>query len=111
MEINLVQESDLAILQLKGDLDASSSILLDEYLSRVIDEGAKKILVDFEDLQYISSAGLGVFVSYLERLKSSNIALVLFGMTPKVFNVFGILGIDKLMTIVQDKEKAAALLA
>jgi hypothetical protein len=57
-----------------------------------VGEGYRKILVDCNGLEYISSAGLGVFMSYIEEMKDKNIPLVLFGMKEKVANTFSILG-------------------
>jgi len=63
-------------------------------------------MVDGTQLNYISSAGLGVFMSYIDDFKSKNIKMVIFGLSEKVLNVFQILGLDQLMTIVSDKKAA-----
>jgi anti-sigma B factor antagonist len=106
MQINQIKEGNTVILQLEGDLDASSAIYLDEELEKVITMPVQRILIDFKDLHYISSTGLGVFVSYMDRLRDRQIQMVLYGMSSKVKNVFAILGIDKLLTIVENKEAA-----
>lgn len=110
MQINTYRESHYAVVELNGDLDASSAIMLDEEFQTLLTESTPSILVDFQRLNYISSAGLGVFVSYLDKLKQHQKALILFGMSAKVKNVFAILGIDKLLTIAANKEMALAFL-
>ena len=57
-------------------------------------------------IEYISSAGLGVFMSYIEEFKEKNFKMVIFGMKDKVFNTFNILGLDELLTIVATREDA-----
>lgn len=100
-------EGEDYILKVEGDVDASSSIHLDEALTELAnDKLVKYILVDGTQLNYISSAGLGVFMSYIDDFKSKNIKMVIFGLSEKVFNVFQILGLDQLMTIVSDKKEA-----
>ncbi|RUA28104.1 MAG: anti-sigma factor antagonist [Bacteroidetes bacterium] len=95
------------IIIVEGDVDASSSIHLDEALTELAnDELVKNILVDGTQLNYISSAGLGVFMSYIDDFKSKNIKMVIYGLSEKVLNVFQILGLDQLMTIVSDKKEA-----
>ncbi|MEL7006626.1 MAG: STAS domain-containing protein [Bacteroidota bacterium] len=47
-------------------MDASSSIHLDNALQAAM-ESSKSIVVDLSKLEYISSAGLGVFISYIEE--------------------------------------------
>jgi anti-sigma B factor antagonist len=92
---------------IEGDVDASSSIHLDEALTELAnDEAVKFILVDGSQLNYISSAGLGVFMSYIDDFKKRNIKMVIYGLSEKVLNVFQILGLDQLMTIVTDKKEA-----
>lgn len=95
------------ILKVEGDVDASSSIHLDEALTELAnDDAVKFILVDGTDLNYISSAGLGVFMSYIDDFKNKNIKMVIYGLSDKVLNVFQILGLDQLMTIMTDKKEA-----
>ncbi|WP_258102656.1 STAS domain-containing protein [Marinoscillum sp. MHG1-6] len=105
IEVKKLQRADHTEIQVKGEVDASSSIELDNALQSSLDE-SKKIIVDLENLEYISSAGLGVFISYLEEIKSKEIKLVLCNMKPKVYDVFKILGLENLMEIVNTKEEA-----
>lgn len=106
MKISISQEERLYIIAINGDLDASSSILLDKAIADAVSKDANNILVDCSNLNYISSAGLGVFMSYLQDFQHQNISLVLFGLNEKVLNVFQILGLDQLLTIVISKEEA-----
>jgi anti-sigma B factor antagonist len=105
VQIDITQEETLTTLTINGDVDASSSIQLDEALNTAVADNKGKILVDATHLNYISSAGLGVFMSYIEDLKARNINMVIFGLNEKVDNVFEILGLDQLMQIVSSKKK------
>ncbi|MEQ8581164.1 MAG: STAS domain-containing protein [Marinoscillum sp.] len=109
VEINTQAESDYQLIEVKGDVDASSSIELDNALKSAA-ENYTKILINLSRLEYISSAGLGVFISYLEELKTNNIKLVIYGLQDKVREVFDILGLQHLMNITTNKEEARELL-
>lgn len=98
-------EGEVSVLQVSGEIDASSSIFLDEEMGKALEQGAK-IAVDLTGLEYISSAGLGVFMSYISDLEAKKMTMVLFGMKEKVFQVFQILGLDQLLTIVDTREEA-----
>ncbi|WP_416171381.1 STAS domain-containing protein [Algoriphagus boritolerans] len=74
----------------------------------MVDGGAKSIIVDGEKLDYISSAGLGVFMSYLEDFNDKGISMKICGLTPKVHEVFKILGLDQLIPIYEDRAAASA---
>lgn len=105
---NDIKDSTI-VMTLDGELDASSSVMLDEELSDPEIMKYSKILVDCKNLHYISSAGLGVFISHLQRFEDAQIKLIFFNMQDKVRNVFEILGLDLLMTIVADYEEAITI--
>ncbi|TPG67182.1 STAS domain-containing protein [Hymenobacter nivis] len=108
MKVTAQPSADSLLLLLDGELDASSAVLLDTEFNKPDLLGYRKVLVDCAKLSYISSAGLGVFISHLQRLQDNNVKLVFFNMQEKVFNVFEILGLDSLMTIVPTQAEAAA---
>lgn len=106
IHIKRLQEDGADVLVLIGEIDASSSIELDLAIAKSVGEGYSKILIDCSSLEYISSAGLGVFMSYIEELKDRDIRMVLFGMSDKVANTFSILGLNELLRIGKDKVEA-----
>lgn len=106
LEIKNIKENKHSILLLEGEVDASNSVELDSSIQQLSEEGATAILVDASGLEYISSAGLGVFMSYLEDFQERNVKMVIFGLKEKVYQVFVILGLDKLMNIKKTKEEA-----
>ena len=106
IHIKRLQEDGADVIVLIGEIDASSSIELDLAIAKSVGEGFSKILVDCSALDYISSAGLGVFMSYIEEFKDRDIKMVLFGMHDKVANTFSILGLNELLHIGKDKVQA-----
>ena len=106
MNIVVINENNNRILEIHGDVDASSSIDVDQQIRLAIDEKVQHILIDCTSLEYISSAGLGVFMSYLQELKSIDTEMTLYNMSDKVFNVFETLGLHNLIKIVATKEDA-----
>jgi anti-sigma B factor antagonist len=111
IQIKRLQEEGADVLALVGEIDASSSIDLDLAIAKSVGEGFTKLLVDCTALEYISSAGLGVFMSYIEEFKEKQMSMVLFGMNEKVANTFEILGLNELLKITKEKEEAKKLLA
>ncbi len=111
VQIKRIQEDGVDIIVPIGEVDASSSIELDLVIAKSVGEGYTKMLVDCTALEYISSAGLGVFMSYIEEFKDKHISMVLFGMNQRVANTFEILGLKELLTIASDKAQAKQLIA
>ena len=99
MEIISKVTDDILKVAIIGDLDANGAINLDNIIKKAIEDKYYKIIVDCQNLAYISSAGLGVFISYHEDLTENNGRFVFCNMTDNVLNVFKILGLEKIMTI------------
>ncbi len=109
VHIKRLQESGADIIAVIGEIDASSSIELDLAIAKSVGEGFKRILVDCHALEYISSAGLGVFMSYIEEFRDKKIQMVLYGLKEKVINTFEILGLAELLHIRENKVEALKL--
>ncbi|NJM26152.1 MAG: STAS domain-containing protein [Bacteroidia bacterium] len=110
IHIKRLQEDGADVIALIGEIDASSSIELDLAIAKSVGEGFTRILVDCSALEYISSAGLGVFMSYIEEFREKDIKMALFGMSEKVANTFEILGLNELLSIAKDKVEAKKLI-
>lgn len=108
LTIEKTYEAPHWILKLAGEIDASNSVNVDSAIQEILQNEIHKLLVDCVELEYISSAGLGVFMSYLEEFHEKKVDLVIYGLKDKVFQVFHILGLDQLIVIKQDKVAALA---
>lgn len=94
------------IVELDGFLDAHTAPQLEKTFQEMLDSGRYNIIVDFKNLHYISSAGLGVFMAFIEDVRQNSGDIKLAGMTPKVFNVFDLLGFPMLYEIYDDRSEA-----
>ncbi|MCH8903386.1 MAG: STAS domain-containing protein [Bacteroidetes bacterium] len=110
MEIFKQKQGDSLLISVEGELDASSSIDMDKAIEATINEGIYKLLINCEKLSYISSAGVGVFVSYVEDIKNKNGKIVFYKMQANVLSVLQILGLDKILSIAETEEEAKLIL-
>lgn len=97
------------ILDIQGELDAHTAPQLEDTLQNVIKSGGNKIIVNCKNLDYIASAGLGVFMAYIEDVRSTGGDIKLTNMKPKVYNVFDLLGFPTLYDILEQEEDAISL--
>ena len=100
------ENKGIEFLYLKGYLDAHTAPKLENEISELIGEGKNKILVNLGDLDYISSAGLGVFMAFIEEIRDSGGDLKLANMKPKVYSVFDLLGFPMLFDIESEERSA-----
>ena len=99
-ELHIEEEiiKGIVVIKLSGLVDSANSHLLEERLSELIEEGYVKLVFDLSDIDYISSAGWGIFVSEMKGIRARNGDLKLSGMAPDVRDVFELLEFDSLLT-------------
>jgi len=103
---SIKEQGAVSIINLKGYLDAHTAPILENNFVELIDNNRFNIVVDFKDLAYISSAGLGVFMAYIEKIRESKGDIKLSGMTDKVYNIFDLLGFPLLYEIFKSEDEA-----
>ena len=90
-----IKESDNGAIHLFGRFDASQT----ERAREVLDEVAESRVIDFQGLDYISSAGLGVLLGTQKRLNDSGAGLKLINLNQHIREVFRIAGFDQVFEI------------
>ncbi len=95
-------EGDFAVIHLEGAVDAHTAPQFEEAVQKVIDDGQSNIVVDCEKLSYISSAGLGVFMGFVEELREAGGDIKICGLSEKVKQPFEILGFETLFHFCPD---------
>jgi len=93
-------------LHLHGYLDAHTAPQLEAAIGVLVQQDKFNIIVNFKELDYISSAGLGVFMVFIEEVRNNNGDIKLCEMQPKVFTVFDLLGFPMLFEIVPTTQEA-----
>jgi anti-sigma B factor antagonist len=106
MEITETKENDVNIYKLNGRLDSNTSPALEKKLAVAIEDGATSMVIDFENLEYISSAGLRIILKTTKDLKRSEGNIVLCAMQDYVKEVFEIAGFDSFLPIVSTMKDA-----
>jgi len=106
MEIKETRKDAIAIMEVSGRLDAGTSPVLEQKFLSVLDRGDKDIVIDFSDLQYISSAGLRILLMAAKRTSANGGRLALCAMKDNIRNVFEISGFTAIFQIHVTQEEA-----
>ena len=106
MEISEERKDGFLIFCLEGRLDATSSKMFEEKILAVIDAGETRFVVDLSRLNYVSSAGLRVFLLASTRLKPTGGKVVLCSVQDPVKEVFDIVGFSSIFSISNSKDEA-----
>lgn len=104
--IGIREGQNVNVIELKGYLDAHTAPELELAFQKLVSEQKYNIVVNCKDLTYISSAGLGVFMAFIEDVRKNHGDIKLSNMSPKVFNVFDLLGFPLLYDITKTEDEA-----
>jgi len=99
MDITETKHDQYSIFKLNGRLDSNTALGFEQKLFECIENGTQRLILDFQDLDYISSAGLRVILKATKNLKSAEGKLVLCAMQDYVKEVFEISGFDSFLPI------------
>lgn len=105
-EVTARQRDAVEVLHVKGYLDAHTAPRLEHAFQERIESQRYNIVVNFKDLEYISSAGLGVLMQFIEEVRENAGDIKLSNMSPRVYNVFDLLGFPMLYEIFTEEEEA-----
>jgi anti-sigma B factor antagonist len=81
----------VSVLTLRGTIETTNASGLEETLGRIVDERCYRIVVDLGGVTYISSAGWGIFISEIKRIRRNGGDIKLAAMSPEVREVFELL--------------------
>lgn len=108
MDIRTEKREEVTIVSVKGRMDAVASPEFDRELNDRMAGGEKTFIIDFAELDYISSAGLRSILAAAKRLKEHGGQLSLASLKEVVREVFDISGFSSIIPIYESVESASA---
>ena len=99
MQINSRDAGEIKVVELDGNLDGITSPDAQNHLDALINGGANKLLVSFEKVNYVSSAGLRVLLVTAKQLRSKGGDLRLCSLNRNVQEVFDISGFSSILSL------------
>lgn len=106
MNIKEAKMEKATVLMIEGRLDSRTSGILEKKFLAMLEAGEKNFVVDFANMDYISSAGLRVLLMVTKKTKISGGKIVLSALSPNVKEVFDIAGFTSIFNISASQEEA-----
>ena len=106
MNITTTVVDAVTVVRLEGNLDTNTSGLAQDTFNELIDGGAQKILVNFADVNFVSSAGLRVLLATAKKLGGPGGNLRISNLNETVNEVFEISGFTTILGVFASEEAA-----
>lgn len=85
---------DMVAIHVSGFLDAHTFEQMEETIEGLFEQKVYRIIVDLSKVNYISSAGCGVFIGAIGEAQENGGDIILLSPTPNVMEVFELLGLN-----------------
>ena len=108
--INLQQKpvGQAQVLAIAGKIDARTMGDFEAGIRALLDAGHHKLVLDFGEVSFISSAGLGILMSVIDEIRETGGDMVLARVVPEVYRIFDLLEFTTLFRFFPTVEAAAA---
>ena len=106
MEFTVDEFGDVRAVRIAGNLDTQTSPVAQDQMTQLIDDGATKLLIDFEDLNYISSSGLRMLLVAAQRLEGTSGQLRICNQNSMVREVFDTSGFSEIFSVYSSQAEA-----
>jgi anti-sigma B factor antagonist len=109
LKVEARSEGKYRVVRLGGQLTEAECGEFVEIMKRELSSGASRVILDLDNLLYISSAGLGALVSVHQAFMDARSRLILAGTNPKVRKLLTLTSLDKLIQSTDSVGEALAL--
>ena len=110
MAINTEREGDTLVAKAEGRIDGTNAREFQDDLDSVIEEGDRAVILNFQDLMYISSAGIRVVLMTAKTLQRREALFALCSLSEPVREIFEVSGFDKIIPIHASQDEAISAL-
>ncbi len=97
---------DVSVIFLEGRLDVHYSSEVEAEINKLIEQGKKKLIISLNDIEYLSSSGLRIFIAISRKLKEVDGQLKLIKLNETALKIFKIVELIDMFDIYDSEEEA-----
>ncbi len=101
------QQKEVSQIRIDGVIDTLTSLELEEVIDSLIKRSRYKLIIDLAGVEYISSAGWGIFISHIKDVRDNDGDIKLANMIPDVYEIYELLEFDNVLKCYQSVDEAA----
>lgn len=108
MQMNTERENETLIVKAEGRIDGTNAHEFEDALKAAISDDDRAVIIDFDSLSYISSAGLRIILVTAKALWKRDVKLMLCSLSGPIREIFEISGFDQIIPLHDTRTKALA---
>jgi anti-anti-sigma factor len=93
MEMRVQSEDNVPILDIEGEIDHFVAPKLQRQIDELIDQGTKNLILDFSEVNYLDSGGIGVLFSAMKQLVPRSGHMGIVCQDPNVIRILELVGL------------------
>lgn len=106
MQLELVEADGILYAFLKGELDHHNASAIRTQLDEsILCRVPKKLIMDFSDISFMDSSGIGLVMGRYKCLSQWNVPLELYGLSRSIYKVMHLAGLERIATLHKEKMK------
>ena len=98
--------NNITMVVLRGEIGTETVSQFKDRIDAVVKEGHKRLIMDFQEVSYLNSMGLGVVAATLKKVKKDKGDLKLINLSPAVQDLFDLTRLTKVFDIFESEEDA-----
>ena len=106
LAVTIEEKGDIRIVCCKGYIDTTTSSQLENTMGELMQNKVYKIVIDLGEVDYISSAGWGIFISEIKNIRKNKGDLKLVNMKPEVMEIFELLDFTNILEYYKSVDEA-----
>ena len=107
MQINFVIKNKILIVMIEGELDHHTSMEIRDRIDKEMNRNkTKNLILDFTNLTFMDSSGIGVILGRYKNIQKRNGKLIIVNPNPQVIRIITISGLHKIVPVFSDMEDA-----
>ncbi len=106
VEIHIEKIGGKVVLRIEGRLDAVTCPVVERKIESLLEEKHIHLLLDFNEVEYMSSAGLRFLLSSTKKIKHLQGSFILFSISEEVLKIIKMAGFERVLFICRDEKEA-----
>jgi anti-anti-sigma factor len=99
-------QNQISLIKVGGFIDTTTSSEVERALHNLLKQNRYNIIIDLGNVDYISSAGWGIFISEIKSIREQNGDLKLVRMIPDVYEIFELLEFHHILDVYDSTDEA-----